>query len=118
MSIQATFAAMGLRAKKSLVHHLLVENAYDKNLLSDISNVDYLQEDQGRTTLQPLPRLLVFVNDINIFGYLRPEDVVKERGTLSCTLGECGSAKTIVAKVLPVVRETTKNKPDKETKRC
>ena len=32
---------MGLLVNKSLVHHLLVENAYENNLLSDISKMDY-----------------------------------------------------------------------------
>ena len=58
MSIQATFAVMGLRAKKSLVHHILVENAYENNVVSDISKVAYLQGHRGRTKLQPLPGLL------------------------------------------------------------
>ena len=31
---------------------------------------------------------------------------MEERGTLSCTLEECRSAKTIVSKILPIVRKT------------
>ena len=43
-----TFRSMGLRCNKSVATHLLLENAYESNLLSDISKVDYLAGNLGR----------------------------------------------------------------------
>ena len=51
--IQTTSDDRGLRAKKGLAEHLFVKNAYEKNLLSDISKVDYLGGNRGRTHICP-----------------------------------------------------------------
>jgi len=78
----------------------LVENAYENNLLSDISRVDYLAKHRGRTHLRPLDGLPVFVDDIYVFGYLRKEDIVETKGQLLCTTGDTGSAKNILSRVV------------------
>ena len=93
MAIQATFASMGIRAKKATSPHLLVENANENNLLSDISRVDYLANNRGRTHLRPLYGLPVFVDDVYAFGYLRKEDIVETKGKVLCTTGDFGAAK-------------------------
>ena len=67
-----------------LAKHLLLENCWGDNLLSDISKVDYFEGNQGRTNLQPLDGLPLFVDDIYICGYLDQKEVVRTRGTLSC----------------------------------
>src|ERR1043165_8539010 len=79
MAVQATFASMGIRAKKATSPHLLVENANENNLLSDISRVDYLANNRGRTHLRPLYGLPVFVDDVYAVGYLRKEDMQRRR---------------------------------------
>ena len=94
-----TFGSMGLRCKKSVATHLLLENAYESNLLSDISKVDYLAGNLGRTNLRPLEGLPPFVDDIFVFGYLSREECVFQKGKLSCTSGEKGAAKVVVASI-------------------
>ena len=69
--IQATFIDMGLRVKTGLAEHLHVNNAYENNLLSDISKVDYLVRNQGRTRLRSLVELPVFVDDMYIIVDLK-----------------------------------------------
>ena len=78
-----TFRDMG-----NVATHLLLENAYDSNLLSDISKVDYLAGNLGRTNLRPLEGLPVFVDDIFVFGYLSREKS-----------GEQGAAKLVVESI-------------------
>ena len=47
MAVEATFASMGIRSKKTTALHLLHENTYDSNLLPDIAIVDYLVGNLG-----------------------------------------------------------------------
>ena len=94
-----TFQDMGLRCEKNVATHLLLENAYDSNLLSDISKVDYLAGNLGKTNLRPLEGLPAFVDDIFIFGYLSRKECVFQKGKLSCTSGENGAAKLVVASI-------------------
>ena len=96
MSTIATFEQLGLRAEKAIARHLLLENAYDSNLLPDISTVDYLAGHAGPTKLLPLDGLPTFVDDMYVFGYMHSTEGVYSRGNFSCTLAEGGSAKRIV----------------------
>ena len=80
----ATLASMGLRAEASLAKHILLENCLGNNLLPDISKVDYLGGRQGRTNLQPLDGLSLFVDNIYICGCLDQTEVVRTRGKVSC----------------------------------
>ena len=63
-AVSATMQDMGLRAKNRVLAHLLLENAYENNLLPDISECDYLRGHLGTTSLRPLSGLLAFVDDI------------------------------------------------------
>ena len=99
IATKQTFRSMGLRCKNSVAIHLLLENAYESNLLSDISKVDYLAGNLGRTNLRPLEGLPPFVDDIFVFGYLSREECVFQKGKLSCTSGEKGTAKVVVASI-------------------
>lgn len=94
-----TFQSMGLRCEKTVAEHLLLENAYESNLLSDISKVDYLDGNLGYTNLRPLEGLPAFVDDVFVFGYLSQEEGVFHRGKLSCTTGEKGAAKLVVGSI-------------------
>ena len=58
-----TFRDMGLRAEKRVAQHILLENTYEDNLVSDISKVDYTNGNLGPTNLQPLDGLPMFVDD-------------------------------------------------------
>ena len=69
-TISATFTQLGLRSSKSVATHILLENAYESNLIPDISNVDYLADNNGPTSLQKLEGLPTFVDDLYVFGYL------------------------------------------------
>lgn len=106
MAVQTTFQAMGVRSEKSAATHLLLENTHESNLLPDIAQVDYLAGHLGRTHLRPLEGLPTFVDDVYVFGYMRREDCVAYRGRLSCTTGENGSAKNIVAWISTAVRQS------------
>ena len=101
---------MGIRAKKAISHHLLVENAYESNLLSDISRVDYLANNRGRTHLRPLYGLPVFVDDIYVFGYLRKEDIVETKGQVLCTTGDLGVAKKVLLAIALAMRNAIDQK--------
>ena len=107
---------MGLRFEKAVSAHLLQENAYESNLVSDISKVDYLAGGLGRTHLRPLPGLPTFVDDVYVFGYLRREDCVFYGGRLSCTTGEDSSAKHTIARISTAVRECMGTAPDGTTR--
>ena len=98
-AIKQTFRSMGLRCEKSVATHLLLENAYQSNLLSDISKVDYLEGNLGSTNLRPLEGLPAFIDDIFVFGYVSREECVFQRGKLHCTSGEKGVAKLVVASI-------------------
>ena len=112
MAVPATFQAMGLRSERAVSTHLLLENAYESNLVSDISKVDYLAGNLGRTHLRPLPGLPTFVNDVYVFGYLLREDCVFHGGRLSCTTGEDSSAKNTIARISTAARECMGTAPD------
>ena len=117
MAVQATFQSMGLRSENAVSANLLLENAHESNLVSDISKVDYLAGNLGRTHLRPLPGLSTFVDDVFVFGYLRREDCVFHRGHLPCTTGEDSSAKNTVARISTAARESLGTAPDGTT-RC
>ena len=81
-AIKQTFRSMGLRCNKSVATHL-----------------DYLAGNLGRTNLRPLVGLPPFVDDIFVFGYLSREECVFQKGKLSCTSGEKGAEKVVVASI-------------------
>ena len=99
IATRETFQSMGLRCEKNVAEHLLLENAYQSNLLSDISKVDYLEGNLGSTNLRPLEGLPAFVDDIFVFGYVSREECVFQRGKLHCTSWEKGVAKLVVASI-------------------
>ena len=99
--IRATLREIGLRAKSKVLQHLCVDNAYDKNLLPDISKCDYLEGHQGRTELQPLDGLPPFVDDIFVYGYVRKKDLFQVGGKHLCA-----NAQGIAKYVSGAARET------------
>ena len=100
--ITATPSSMGLRAEASLAKHLLQENCWENNLVPDISKVDYLEGHQGRTNLQPLEGLPLFVDDYYVFGFLDRAETVCIRGKkVSCEI----VAKQMVARILMAEQE-------------
>ena len=107
MDVQrATLESMGLQSKKAVAIHILQENVYESNLVPDIANVDYLAGHQGRMNLQPLAGLQVFVDDVYVYGPLQEKDLVRVPGRrTSCTTGEEGAAKRVVAQISIFVRE-------------
>ena len=112
--IYKTFHELGLRTEKSIATHILLENAFESNLLSDISKVDYLANNKGRTHLRPLEGLSTFVDDVYVFGYMRKEDGISYRGRYSCapsSMGtqDVGAAKQILRKISCAVSETFSN---------
>ena len=98
---------MGLRAEASLGKHLLLENCWENNLVSDISKVDYLEGHQGRTNLQPLDGLPLFVDDIYVLGYLDRTETVCICGKVSCEI----VLKQIVARISMMAQEVLGGPP-------
>ena len=88
----ATLSSMGFRAEASLAKHLLLENCWENSLLPDISKVDYLEGHQGRTNLQPLDGLPLFVDRTEVVGV---------RGKVSCE----PVSKQIVARISMAAQE-------------
>lgn len=108
----ATLSNMGLRAEASLAKHLLQENCWENNLVPDISKVDYLEGHQGRTNLQPLEGLPLFVDDYYVFGFLDQAETICIRGKkVSCEI----VSRQIVARISMAVQEALGD-PRKHTK--
>ena len=105
--VETTFKQIGIRATSKIAEHVLKENTYDNNLLTDISTVDYTKDNLGKTRLQPIENLGVFVDDLYIHGYLRKEDVVyTTKGVVQCTTGEKGSACYVLNSIRNLVHNT------------
>ena len=105
--IEATFKEMGKRSLKTIAEHILKENINEDNLISDISNVDYTKNNQGKTHLQEIEGFGLFVDDLYIYGYLRKEDIVfTSKGGVSCTEGGNGSACFVVEMLRNIVKQT------------
>ena len=103
--IETTFKEMGIRANKRIAEHILKENAYEDNLISDISTVDYTKGNKGQTHLQEINGFGIFVDDLYIYGYLRMEDIIYNRkGGVLCTTGANGSASYIIDQIRTLVK--------------
>ena len=113
--IETTFKEMGIRAEKSIVEHILKENIYGSNLISDIASVDYTRGHLGETHLREIPGFPIFVDDLYVCGYLRKEDIVYARsGGICCTTGEKGAASYILEQIRAIVKYTIgSNSPSK-----
>ena len=101
----ATLREMGLRTEKSIALHLLQENTYESNLVSDIANAPYLRGNAGRTHLAPIPGFRPFCDDIYLYCRLLERDTVRVGNRVSCTTGEHGSAARIVSQISLFVQE-------------
>ena len=111
--IEITFMQLGLRKRKSIFEHLLLENAFENNLLSDISEVDYINGHNGETELQEIQNNDVFVDDIYLYFYMSDKDIIKINGIVQCTTGDRGSAKDILERVYNAIKQTlTKDYPE------
>ena len=105
--IEATFKEIGKRSLKTIAEHILKENINEENLISDISNVDYTKNNQGKTHLQEINGFGLFVDDLYIYGYLRKKDIVfTPKGGVSCTEGGNGSASCVVEMLRSIVKQT------------
>ena len=105
--IEATFKEMGKRSLKTIAEHILKENINEENLISDISNVNYTKNNQGKTHLQEIEGFGLFVDDLYIYGYLRKEDIVfTPKGGVSCTEGGNGSASCVVEMLRSIIKQT------------
>ena len=105
--IETTFKEMGIRAEKKIAEHILKENIYDNNLISDISNVNYIKCNRGKTHLKEIEGFGIFVDDLYVYGYLREDDIVYDRtGGISCTTGNSGSATFVLEQIRTIVKYT------------
>ena len=96
---QATLREMGLRTEKAIALHILQENTFESNLVSEIANAPYLRGNTGRTHLAPLPGLPPFVDDIYVYGRLEEKDIVRVGGRISCTTGLNRAAARTVSQI-------------------
>ena len=97
---------MGIRAKKKIAEHIFKENIYNNNLISDISNTNYIKNNNGKTHLKPIEGHGVFVDDMFLFGYLRKEDIVFNKGGINCTTGKNGAATFIIEQNRSIINYT------------
>ena len=105
--IKATYKEMGKRSEKAIALHILKENLFEENLINDISNINYIKDNEGKTYLNPIPNLGIFVDDLYIYGYLGQEDIVfDKKGKVYCTQGENGSASCIVEILRTICKQT------------
>ena len=98
-NVVSSFKEIGLRSEKRLSYHLLLENTYENNLLSDISNVDYTKGNLGPTDLEPLEGLEMFIDDIHVYGYLSKSTLADKRGKVLLSTGKNGHAKRVVGAI-------------------
>ena len=98
-ALVSTFKEIGLRSEKRFSYHLLLENTYENNLLSDISNVDYTKGNLVPTDLEPLEGLEMFIDDIYVYGYLSRSSLVDKAGKALLSTGENGHAKGVVGAI-------------------
>ena len=105
--IETTFKEMGIRAEKKIAEHILKQNVYGSNLISDISTTDYTKNNNGKTNLKPIEGHDVFVDDLFIYGYLRKDDIVfNTTGGINCTTGKNGSASYIIEQIRCITNYT------------
>lgn len=72
-----TYEIGNLSKFSSIIEHCVIENAYNDNLLCDVSKVDYTENNLGDTLLQPLEGLPFFYDDMLVYGYATKEQVTK-----------------------------------------
>ena len=58
-----------------VAYNTLLENTFGSNLVADISKVDYTKGNVGKTDIAPLGELRDFVDDVDVFGYCRAEQM-------------------------------------------
>ena len=105
-TIQATFEQIGLRSKKRVAEHILHENTYDSNLVSDISEVCYTKDHLGKTRLQSVDGFPLFVDDIYVYGYFQKSSCIQKGGRIELTQGDAGQARNKVVQVQTCVNGT------------
>ena len=98
-STYTTYRDIGLRAEKKVAHHLLIENAYENNLITDIAEVDYTEGHLRRTDLWELDGIPMFIDDIYVYTYLIKDEVVYKGNKPNLTTGEEDQAKKVVVAI-------------------
>ena len=110
-NIEISFSQLGIQRRNNLPIHLMVENTYNSNLLTDISNVDYTRDNMGSMELgviEDLPDLIC--DDLYVYTYLAKEDVVYVGNNLKTTTSSNGAGTEIVNRVYGIMSKTfTKN---------
>ena len=68
---------LDLKSAKSAKTHLILENIYKSNLVTDFSSVDYTKDSLGMTRLKETECLPTFIDELFIYGYLAKHEVVQ-----------------------------------------
>ena len=112
--IEISFKQLGLKRRNNLPQHLMVENTYNSNLLTDISDVDYTKNNMGPMELgviEDLPDLIC--DDLYVYTYLSKEDVVYIGNNIKTTTGSNGAGSELVNRFYGIISKTlTKNLPE------
>ena len=69
---------MEIKNFNSIVPHLAVENIFGSNLIDDIAYVDYTENSQGLTCLQPLEGISDYIDDLYLFKYIHISEIEEE----------------------------------------
>ena len=105
--IETTFRELGRKSNKNIGYHIIKENINENNLISDISIVDYTQNNKGKTHLKEIEGFDIFVDDLYIYGYLKKEDIIfNTKGKISCTTGKNGSSSYILELIRSILKQT------------
>ena len=100
-------STLGIRSYRYLAYYIAKENAYDNNLVSDISKVDYTKGNSGKTKLRSIPGIeKAFIDDIYVFGYLGKKDIQAKQGKVMLTEGKTSAANNIVQTIATFVSKT------------
>ena len=77
--ISTTLQHLGLSAKERAALHLLLDNLYEWNFLSDVSAIDYSHNARD-CALEPEQG--VFVDDISVYSFVDKRMLLESRGRL------------------------------------
>ena len=99
---------MEIKNLNSIVPHLAIENIFGSNLIDDIAYVDYMENSQGLTCLQPLKGLPNYIDDLYIFKYIHISEIeeeTKNSNKIYLKKGKDKSASLIVKKFTSITTE-------------
>ena len=105
--IETTFKQMGIRASKGVAEHILKDNAYEDNLISDIYTVDYTKGNKGKHIYRKNQGTVSSWTTCMFTNILERKILfIIGMGGIQCTTGANGSASYIIEQIRAIVKYT------------